>query len=171
MQLKTSVGVRAFVNAALIFSLGFAQAQTAAPASVDGAWARASVPGQKASGAFMRITASEPLQLLRAETPAAGHAEVHEMKMDGNVMKMRALPQLELPAGKAVELKPGGHHIMLMDLKAPLAKDTQLPLTLVFKDAKGEERRLELQVPVATMAPGGSGAPTMLMPPMPMRKH
>lgn len=132
-------------------------AQGPAPATVDAAWARASVQGQKSSGAFMRITASEPLQLLRAETPIAGHAEVHEMKMDGNVMKMRALPQLDLPAGKAVELKPGGFHIMLMDLKAPLAKDTQLPLTLVFKDAKGEERRMDLQVPV--MAPGGHAAP------------
>jgi hypothetical protein len=79
------------------------------------------------------------------------------MKMDGNVMKMRAMPELDLPAGKAVELKPGGYHIMLMDLKAPLAKDTQLPLTLVFKDAKGEERRMELQVPVAT-PPGATVA-------------
>ena len=145
---------------------GNAYAQGAAPAAIDGAWARASVQGQKASGAFMRITASEPLQLLRAESPAAGHAEVHEMTMDGGVMKMRALSQLDLPAGKAVDLKPGGYHIMLMDLKAPLAKDTQLPLTLVFKDAKGEERRMELQVPVATMAPGGHGAPAA-----PMHKH
>jgi len=151
---------------------GHAHAQGAAPAAVEGAWARASVQGQMASGAFMRITASEPLRLLRAETPVAGHAEVHEMKMDGGVMKMRALPELDLPAGKAVELKPGGYHIMLMDLKAPLAKDTQLPLTLVFKDAKGEERRMELQVPVATMPPGmhGGHAGPMAMP-MPTQKN
>jgi len=151
---------------------GHAYAQGTAPAAVDGAWARASVQGQTSSGAFMRITASEPLRLLRAETPAAGHAEVHEMKMDGGVMKMRALPELDLPAGKAVELKPGGYHIMLMDLKAPLAKDTQLPLTLVFKDAKGEEHRMELQVPVATMPPGAHGghAAPMAMP-MPMQKN
>ena len=166
MQLTTSLGARALVATAFVLGLGLAQAQTAAPASVEGAWARATVPGQQASGAFMRITASEPLQLLRAETPASGHAEVPEMKMDGGVMKMRALPALELPAGKAVELKPGGYHIMLMDLKAPLAKGTQLPLTLVFKDAKGEERRMELHLPVATMAPGGSGAAAM-----PMHKH
>jgi copper(I)-binding protein len=143
---------------------GLAHAQGAAPAQIEGAWARASVTGQKASGAFMRITAGEPLQLLRAETPAAGHAEVHEMAMDGHVMKMRALPRLDLPAGKTVELQPGGYHIMLMDLKAPLAKDTQLPLTLVFQDAQGKERRMELQLPVKTMAPGSAGA-------MPMPKH
>ena len=166
MRSISSLGVRTLVTTVFVLGFGLAHAQTDAPASIEGAWTRATVPGQKAGGAFMRITANEPLQLLRAESPAAGHAEVHEMKMDGGVMKMRALPALDLPAGKAVELKPGGYHIMLMDLKAPLAKDTQLPLTLVFKDAKGEERRMELQVPVATMAPGGHGTPAT-----PMHKH
>ncbi|MBX3631554.1 MAG: copper chaperone PCu(A)C [Simplicispira sp.] len=145
-----------FLLAAALIA-GNAHAQSAAPAAVEGAWARASVQGQSASGAFMRITAQEPLQLLRAETPAAGHAEVHEMKMDGGVMKMRALSALDLPAGQAVELKPGGYHIMLMDLKAPLAKGAQLPLTLVFKDAQGAERRLDLQLPVSATPPGGAG--------------
>jgi copper(I)-binding protein len=81
----------------------------------------------------------------------AGVTEVHEMKMEGNVMKMRALEGgLELPAGKTVELKPGGYHVMLMDLKGPLARDSTVPLTLVFKDAKGVESRIELKVPVST---------------------
>ena len=165
-RFSTSLLLAATLLAANAFGQG------AAPATVDGAWARASVQGQTSSGAFMRITASEPLQLLRAETPLAGHAEVHEMKMDGNVMRMRALPELDLPAGKAVDLKPGGFHIMLMDLKAPLAKDTQMPLALVFKDAKGQERRMDLQVPVATVPPGAHGghAAPMAMP-MPMQKH
>jgi len=73
--------------------------------------------------------------------------------MDNNVMKMRAVPGLDLPAGKAVELKPGGYHVMLMDLKAPLKKDTTIPLTLVFKDAKGVESKTELKVPVNAAAP------------------
>lgn len=81
------------------------------------------------------------------------------MKMDGDVMKMRAIPALELPAGKAVDLKPGGYHIMLLDLKAPLAKDTAVPLTLVFQDAKGTESKLTLSVPVATTPPGGASTP------------
>lgn len=101
---------------------GAAHAQTAAPVAAEGAWARASVPGQKATGAFMRLTASEATRLVRAESPAAGVTEVHEMKMEGDVMKMRAVPALDLPAGKAVELKPGGYHVMLMDLKAPWPK-------------------------------------------------
>ncbi len=76
-------------------------------------------------------------------------------------MKMRALKdRLDLPAGKAVELKPGGYHVMLMDLKAALPKDTSIPLTLVFKDAKGVESKLEIKLPVATVAPGGKTAET-----------
>ena len=101
-----------------------AWAQTAA-VKVEGAWARASVQGQKATGAFMRLTAKDGARLVRAESPAAGLAEVHEMKMEGDIMKMRAVPTLDLPAGKTVELKPGGYHIMLLDLKAPLAKVNQ----------------------------------------------
>ncbi len=138
-------------------SLSFALAATlAAPAfaqsiNVKDAWARASVPGQMGTGAFMKITAKEGSRLVGASSPVAGVTEVHEMKMDGNVMKMRAVEGgLELPAGKTVELKPGGFHVMLMDLKAALPKDSTIPLTLVFKDAKGVESKLELKVPVAT---------------------
>ena len=140
---------------------GAASAQNTAPVAVEGAWARASVPGQNATGAFMRLTAREATRLVRVDTPAAGVAEVHEMKMDGGVMKMRALPGLDLPAGQAVELRPGGYHVMLQDLKAPLAQGTTLPLTLVFRDAQGAESRLSLQVPVAAQAPGGAAMPAM----------
>jgi copper(I)-binding protein len=81
------------------------------------------------------------------------------MKMEGDIMKMRAVPALDLPVGKKVELKPGAYHLMLMDLKAPLAKDSTVPLTLLFKDAKGVESRLELKLPVSTVAPAGAAAP------------
>jgi copper(I)-binding protein len=114
-------------------------------------WVRAAVPGQTGTGAFMKITARNGARLVSASSPVAGVTEVHEMKMEGNIMKMRALEAgLELPAGKTVELKPGGYHVMLMDLKGPLAKDSTVPLTLVFKDAKGVESRIELKVPVST---------------------
>ena len=140
---------------------GSAIAQTAA-VKVEGAWARASVPGQMGTGAFMKLTAKDGAKLVGASSPAAGVTEGHEMKMEGDVMKMRAIPALDLPAGKAVELKPGGYHIMLLDLKAPLAKDTAVPLTLTFKDAKGVESKLELKVPVAARAPGNPGAAGMM---------
>ena len=140
-----------FVAAALAataFASAFAQT-----IDVKDAWVRTSVPGQKATGAFMKITAREGSRLVAASSPVAGVTEVHEMKMDGNIMKMRALENgLELPAGKTVELKPGGFHVMLMDLKGPLAKDSTVPLTLVFKDAKGVESKLELKLPVAAAA-------------------
>jgi len=151
-----------FSKAALAFSLLLgsmaALAQTAA-VQVDGAWARATVQGQKSTGAFMSLTAKEATRLVGVASPVAGVAEVHEMKMEGDVMKMRGLPSLDLPAGKKVELKQGGsYHIMLMELKAPLAKDSTVPVTLLFKDAKGVESRLELKLPVATAAPGAAGA-------------
>jgi copper(I)-binding protein len=139
-------------------ALSPAFAQTAS-VKVEGAWARASVQGQKGTGAFMKLTAPEGAKLVAASSPAAGVAEVHEMKMEGDVMKMRAVPVLELPAGKAVELKPGGYHIMLLDLKAPLAPNTTVPVTLTFKDAKGAEVKQELNLPVATAAPGAAAAP------------
>ena len=137
----------------LLASAALAQAPAAA-VKVEGAWARASVPGQKGTGAFMKLTALQGARLVGASSPAAGVTEVHEMKLDGDVMRMRAVPALDLPAGKAVELKPGGYHVMLLDLKAPLAKDSTVSLTLTFKDGKGVESKLDLTVPVATSAPG-----------------
>ena len=122
--------------------------------TVTDAWARATVQGQKATGAFMKITAKDNPKLVGVSSPVAGVAEVHEMKMDKDVMKMAALPNgLDLPAGKAVELKPGGYHVMLMDLKAPLSKDSTIPLTLTVQDAKGVKSNIELKLLVGMQAP------------------
>jgi copper(I)-binding protein len=127
--------------------------------NVQNAWVRATVQGQKATGAFMQITAPAASTLVSVSTPVAGVAEVHEMKMDGDVMRMRPLPKgLELPAGKAVQLKPGGYHLMLMDLKLPLQKDTTIPITLTLRDSKGVQSTQELRVPVLSAAPAGQGA-------------
>jgi copper(I)-binding protein len=137
------------------------------PVEVQNAWVRATVKGQMATGAFMTITAKDKLTLIGASTPVAGVTQVHEMKMDGGVMKMGEVKGgLELPAGKAVELKPGGYHVMLMDLKQALEKDSTVPLTLVFKDAKGVESKLELKLPVATGAMGKGPAMAGAMPGM-----
>ncbi len=120
---------------------------------VKDAWVRATVPGQKATGAFMKITAKDGARLLYVSSSAAGVTELHEMKLQGDVMSMRAVVDgLDIPAGKTVELKPGGYHVMLMDLKVTLDKDRTLPLTLVFKDLKGAERKVELKVPVAAQS-------------------
>jgi copper(I)-binding protein len=138
----------------LALSAATAQAQNV---TVNDAWVRATVPGQKATGAFMKITAKDGGTLLGASSPAAGVVQVHEMKMDAGVMSMRAVEGgLALPAGQAVELKPGGYHVMLMDLKAPLKKDTLVPLTLVVKNAQGVESKVELKVSVSAGAPAAA---------------
>nr|WP_231973562.1 copper chaperone PCu(A)C [Variovorax sp. HW608] len=123
-----------------------------APVDVRDAWIRAAVPGQSGTGAFMKLNAPSGTRLVGASTPAAGVAEVHEMKMEGDTMRMRGLPSLDLPARQTVELKPGGSHLMLMDLKQPLANGTSVPLTLLFEDAKGRKSSLEIKVPVQTAA-------------------
>ena len=146
---------RFLLAAALVCAAATVQAQTA-PVTADHAWARASVPGQTASGAYMTLTASEPLTLVGVATPVAGVAEVHEMKMEGDVMRMRPIAALPLPAGQPVELKPGGYHVMLTDLKTTLKPHTQIPLTLRFRDARGGEKTLELSVPVAATPPAGA---------------
>lgn len=139
--------------AILAVTCGTLYAQTV---EVKDAWVRASVPSQKATGAFMKITSKEDAKLVAASSPVAGVVEVHEMKMEGDIMRMRAVAGgLDLPAGKTVELKSGGYHVMLMDLKTALKKDSTVPLTLVFKDAKGVESKVELSVPVAVTAPSG----------------
>jgi len=152
MKLKSLMTVAALTAAALNVL-----AQEAI--TVENAWVRATVPSQMSTGAFMTLTAKDGATLVGASSPVAGVAEVHEMKMQDNVMKMAAVKGgLELPAGKAVQLKPGGYHIMLMDLKSTVVRDSAVPLTLIFKDAKGVESKMELKLPVATMPPGGMGA-------------
>ena len=123
---------------------------------VKNAWVRTAVPGQSATGAFLTITHKEGARLVRVTSPVAGVTEIHEMKMEGDVMKMRAVADgVELPAGKAVELAPGGYHLMLMDLKAALPKDAIVPVTLWFRDAKGAESKVDLKLPVAAHSPSG----------------
>ena len=113
---------------------------------------RSTVEPQKATGAFMQITSPQGGKLVGAQSPVAGVTEVHEMAMEGNVMKMRAVSALELPAGKAVELKPGGYHVMLMDLKQALKAGETVPLTLTVEGKDGKRESVELKLPVKAAA-------------------
>ena len=123
-----------------------------AQTSVKDPWVRGTVAGQRATGMFGQITSSTGGKLVSASSPVAGVVEVHEMAMDGNVMKMRAVPSLELPAGKTVELKPGGYHVMLMDLKQELKTGDSVPLTLVIEGAGGKRETVELKALVRALA-------------------
>lgn len=148
----------ALLGLALILAAAGGVAQTPAP-SVKDAWIRGTVAQQKATGLFAQITAPSASRLVEARSPAAGLVEIHEMRMDGDTMRMRALPALELPAGRMVELKPGGFHVMLMDLKQPLKAGDTVPVSLVFEAADKTRQTVELQVPVrAVNAQGAGGA-------------
>jgi periplasmic copper chaperone A len=137
--------------AASLMLAGTALAQV----SVNEPWIRGTVAQQKATGMFARITAPQGGRLVAGSSPVAGVVEIHEMTMDGNTMRMRAIPGLELPAGKPVELKPGGYHVMLMDLKQPLKAGEKVLVSLVFETAGGQRETVQLQAEVRSMAGGG----------------
>jgi hypothetical protein len=132
-------------------------AQAAAPVAVSDAWVRPTVAQQKATGAFMQLTAQVPLKVVAASSPVAGVTEIHEMAMDRDVMRMRAVPALALPAGQTVALKPGGYHVMLMDLKAPVKAGDVVPLTLTLEGADGQRQTLEVKA-TARAAAAAAGA-------------
>ncbi|WP_331692267.1 copper chaperone PCu(A)C [Pandoraea sputorum] len=147
---------------AAAFSLGVASASVFAQSQVDvsDAWARGTVPGQTSSAVYMTLQAHQATTLLSVSTPAAANAEVHEMKLEGTVMKMRALPKgLPLEANKPVALKPGSYHIMLTDLKGPLKKGDTVPVTLKFEtaDHKTSEQLVKATVRDLTSAPPAGG--------------
>ena len=126
-----------------------------AQVTVSDAWVRATVPQQQATGAFMQLQAARDTRLVSASSPLTPSVEVHEMAMEDGVMKMREVPAVELPAGKTVELKPGGYHVMLMDLKQPVTEGETVPLTLVFEDRDGKRETVTVD---ATVRPINTGA-------------
>ena len=130
----------------------------AADVKIEDPWVRGTVAGQMATGAFMAITAKEGAALVSASSPVAGVVEIHSMKMEDGVMKMRPIPKLDLPAGEAVQLKPGGYHVMLMDLRQPLKTGEFVLITLKLEgkdkatttlDIKAEVRPLNAPAPAA----------------------
>ena len=141
------------VFAALLLSIPLAAAAQPAAVKVERAWARSTVQGQDSTGAYMTITAAEPLTLVGAATGAAGMVEIHQMKMEGDVMKMRAVDKLAMKPGVPLQFAPNGYHFMLMDLKAPFQAGSTIRMTLRLRDAKGAERTQEVAVPVALTAP------------------
>jgi len=136
--------------ALLMLVAGAAQAQT----TVKDAWVRGTVAQQSATGMFAQITSTQGGKLVSVSSPVAGVVEIHEMSMDGNVMRMRAVSGIDLPAGRSVDLKPGGFHVMLMDLKQVLKAGETVPLTLVIEGA-GQTRET-LQVRATVRAVDGS---------------
>ncbi|OHC61695.1 MAG: hypothetical protein A2040_12685 [Rhodocyclales bacterium GWA2_65_19] len=130
-----------------------------AQVTVKDPWVRATVAQQKATGAFMQITSAQDARLVEVKSPVAGIVEIHEMAMDKDVMKMRALPNgLDLPAGKTVELKSGGYHVMLMDLKQQMKEGDSVPMTLVIEGKDKKRSTVEIKAPVKPLATAGKPA-------------
>ncbi|MBY0556901.1 MAG: copper chaperone PCu(A)C [Burkholderiaceae bacterium] len=125
-----------------------------AQVTVSEAWVRGTVAQQKATGAFMTLNAAQDSRLLAASSPVAGAVEVHEMTMTDNVMRMRQLDSLALPAGKAVKLMPGGYHLMLLQLQRPLADGDKVPLTLEIEDAKHVRSKVTVEAVVRPLTGG-----------------
>jgi copper(I)-binding protein len=139
----------------LIAALVWAAAGSAlAQVNISSAWARSTVPGQGGTGVFMTLVSKDGGKLVGAGSPVAGVVELHEMAMDNNVMKMRAIPALDLPAGREVQLKPGGYHVMLLDLKRPLKVGEKVQIELRLETRDGKRITQPVEVEVRSTAPG-----------------
>ena len=125
---------------------------TQAKTTADGAWARATVPGQNMGGAFITLTSDQDATLIGASSPVSEKMELHTMKMDGEKMVMAQVSSIPLPANTQVELKPGSLHLMFMGLKQPLTEGQAVPITLKIKLSSGYVETLTIQAPVKSLA-------------------
>nr|WP_314571247.1 copper chaperone PCu(A)C [uncultured Pseudomonas sp.] len=139
--IATLKALRQFTFLAVALSLsGYAMAQT----TVEDAWARATVPGQPATGAFMTLTADSDSTLLSVQSPAAKDTQIHQSTMKGDVMSMLPVDEVSLPAGEPVMFDANGYHVMLMGLVKQVKEGDAVPLTLKIKNAQAEEETLEV---------------------------
>lgn len=168
MKKSLSVSLACLLTGFLTSVASFALAAAAfAQVKVEEPWVRATVATQTSSGAFMTLVSERDARLVAVRTPVAGIAEIHEMALENNVMRMREVDGVPLPAGKATVLRPGGSHVMLMQLRQPLKAGERIPLTLTIEgtDGKREEMQIEALVrPLGAQGPrnghdmGGHGA-------------
>lgn len=143
----------AFALCAGLGQAAFAQTGPAASLGISHAWARATAATAKTGAAYLTITnkGTSDDKLVAVASPVAAKAELHTTLMENNVMRMRPVDGVEVKAGGKAELKPGGVHIMLIDLKAPLKMGEKFPVTLRFEKAG------EIEIMVTVEKPGGMG--------------
>ena len=151
--LLTMCAIAGFALVGAASAQGVSKTVTTNAIKIEDAYTRATVPGQQVAGGFMKIENKGVAdQLISASSPVAGEVQLHEMAMEGNVMKMRQVKDIAVPAGGAVELKPGGLHLMFMNIKAPLTAGETVPVKLKFAKA-GE---VEVKMPVNAMGSPGA---------------
>jgi hypothetical protein len=139
----------------LLISVAAISAPVLGQVSVANPWVRSTVPGQAVAGAYMEIRSASAVNLVKASSPAAKTTEIHEMRMEGNIMKMREVARIEVPAGRTVQLKPGGYHVMLIDILKPMSKGDVIPISLVFEQAGKPAQTITVQAAVRDVAAGG----------------
>lgn len=145
MTMARAMGAAGLLISAVLF---LPAAWGADPVKVADPWVRATVPGQPVAGAYMDIVSDQEAVLVSAASPAAGRVELHTMTMEGDMMRMRAVERINLPAGVPVRLAPGGYHVMLMDLKHPLKTGGSVPLTLTIETKNGVRATVQVSAPV-----------------------
>lgn len=132
------------------FAVGACNAALA-EVTASNAWARATAPGQKTGAAYVTLRSTGDAKVLGVSSSAAGRAELHTSMIMSGVASMHPMDALELPAGQAVELKPGGDHIMLMELRHPLRHGEKLPLVITVEEAGGKRSRIEVEARIVPL--------------------
>lgn len=141
----------------LLFSV--LAAVSSAPAAAEdlairNAWARPTVTGQPIGAAYLELTSTADAAVVDLASDAAAVVELHHMRQDGDVMRMRHVARLPLPAGRTVKLAPGGTHVMLLGLERPLRAGESVGLDLTIADSTGKRRTVHVNVPIRSSAPG-----------------
>lgn len=119
--------------------------------SIDNPWVRATNAGQNISAGYMTMTSTHDVTLVKIESDVSESVEIHSMKMENNVMKMRMLDTLPLSAGKPYKLEPGGYHLMMFDLKRPLIDAQIVNFEMTFKNNKGVEFKQKVKATVKNL--------------------
>lgn len=136
--------------------LAHAQKISADAPSISEVWIKPTIPGSDVSAAYMHIKSATTFNLIKAESPLVGIAELHSMNMKDGVMEMKAEDAFLIPAGKAIDLKPGGMHIMLMKVRQPIKAGDKVPLTLTFEAP--DKKSLTVKLDAIARADGTAGA-------------
>ncbi|NLY34506.1 MAG: copper chaperone PCu(A)C [Alcaligenaceae bacterium] len=159
------------INSVLIISAALFSASASAAVTVEDAWVRATVQGQQATGAFMKLTSDTDGKLIEAKSNISKAVEIHEMAMQDDVMKMRQIPSLDLPNGKQVELKPGGYHIMFIDLHNQVKENDEVELQLVVENNDGSKETIDIKALAKPLAKSAESSMHGHGQPVQMNKH
>lgn len=123
---------------------------------VTDAWIKSTAPGQPVAAAYMTLTATEDVKVIGSSSSVASSVEIHEMRMTGNIMRMRQLKELQLKAGKSEILAPGGYHLMLQDIKHQIKAGEVVPIVLIIQDKIGNQHKISLNVDAKDSVPTGA---------------